>query len=267
MSSRPLLPPRGLFVGTRLLFDTRLSPTLKETLLQVMAMAWGVDGHTTPPLTYPLLERLTGKDARTLRGHFALLKNYDAALRLQYIEPGRFIVCLAGWLFTNQVPAGGKDLPQHDEEINNLTRESEEEELKSNSLSLPLLNDSDQPGPKPAGRAQNGGNSADRRQKKGGKTAPGIARALAERLNAAGVFPSLMPEVAERAAQGKYSEDELNALLDWCAEDQPERPAALFIGRLRAGARAPEGFRQPACPRCGQRGKHASDCPRRYALD
>ena len=86
---------------------------------------------------------------------------------------------------------------------------------------------------------------------------------LQTRLREAGLFPSLLPEVAASA----YSEDELRALLEWCCTDQPERPAGLFMGRLRAGAYPPAQFSQPACPRCGLRGKHKPECPRRYALD
>ena len=111
--TRPLLPPRGIFASTRLLFDHGLSASIKETLLELMALTWGSDSHVTPPLSYPLLEHLTGKDARTLRGHFAALRTYHAALRLQRADGGYFIVWLAPWLFNNALEpeaarSGGK---------------------------------------------------------------------------------------------------------------------------------------------------------------
>ena len=78
------------------------------------------------------------------------------------------------------------------------------------------------------------------------------------------MFPALLPEVEARAAQWQYSAKEIDRLLDWCADEQPERPAALFIGRVRAGARAPAVYNTAPCVQCGKRGKHTEDCTQRY---
>lgn len=94
-----------------------------------------------------------------------------------------------------------------------------------------------------------------------------MSAALEETLREAGVFPGLLPEVAGLAARDGRSDADLRALLAWCQDDEPRRPAALFVARLRIGARAPDDYRRPACPRCGQRGGHSPECPRRYAMD
>ena len=83
------------------------------------------------------------------------------------------------------------------------------------------------------------------------------------RMTEAGVFPYLFDEVA----QVGYTQNDLEALLDWCLASGSDRPGGLFIFRLRKGLRAPGKLAQPACPRCGLRGKHAPDCPGRYAMD
>lgn len=70
--TRPLLPPRGVFVPTELLFDLSLSSTVRETASQIIALAWGQS--ETPPLTFEKLHQLTGKSIPTLYGHLRLLQ-------------------------------------------------------------------------------------------------------------------------------------------------------------------------------------------------
>jgi hypothetical protein len=263
---RPLLPPRGIFTGTRILFDRELSAPVKETLLQIMALTWGSDSHTSPPLTYPLLEHLTGKTDRTLRGHLAVLRNYHAALRLQHAGPGQFIINLSGWLFKSDEPSqpqNGKVLPQpvkadraslvdsqDRQSIKTENNHKEEEEFHTLRKEI-LPPPSDQ-----SGQKKDGGKHSQHQTQ--------LSGAVEKRLREAGVFPALLAEVAARAAEGKYKDKDLLALLAWCETDQPERPGGLFMGRLRVGARATTEYYSPACPRCGLRGRHGPECPRRY---
>lgn len=268
---RPLLPVRGIFVGTRWLYDPQLSANIKETLLQLMALTWGSPSHTTPPLTYAQLEALTHKDARTLRGHFSALRTYHAALRLQRAGAGQFIIALAGWLFHNNVDLPGEQLPGgalHGKTSPQPVKDDQNQEedlisLQESNLLPDPLNDHNQ-SPRKAAQPRR---AARQPAHANGGSGGGLTRTFEERLLEAGVFPALLGEVGERAAGGGYSEAELAALLEWCQADQPDCPAGLFIGRLRAGARPPAAYRTPACPHCGTRGKHGPDCPRRYALD
>jgi hypothetical protein len=83
---------------------------------------------------------------------------------------------------------------------------------------------------------------------------------LLDELAQAGVFPSRFAEVAAST----YDETSLRALLAWASADRPNTPAQLFITRMRLKARPPANYFLPPCPRCGLRGQHAPDCPRRY---
>lgn len=292
--TRPLLPPRGIFTGTSWLFDPDLAAGIKETLLQLMALTWGNDAHSTMPLTYPQLEFITHKNTRTLRGHLLALRNYHAALCLQPAGAGRFIVALTGWVFNNNIPyqdarpiealeKNGKFLPGPvKEDQNQLTQEDEEKFLH-------LLNIPDQPGGAANGEIalENGDFEPEIRPAllklgmrlaapdpqpqtnphiptKNLPPARAIGRPLRRRLTEAGVFLGLLSEVETLAAKFDFTDKDLDALLAWCVDEQPERPAALFIGRLRCGALAPARFRKPACRRCGKHGRHADDCPLRY---
>ena len=252
--TQSLKPPRGIFVGIDLLFQSRISPAVLDTLLQLMALAWSSPIHQTPPVSLAKLALLTGKSLRTLRAHLAFLKAEPDVLRVEQVRRKLFRVTLAGWLYGEDgsglaeadAPRRGRNLPVG-RKLPRSVKEEEEYILDSDlNHSLHLLKkrplkDSALP------------------------DAPDLPGSLVEALREAGLFASLVPEVARLAQRDGYSEADLLALLAWCRADEPKRPAALFIGRLRAGGRAPLEFAQPACPRCGQRGGHSRDCPRRYA--
>lgn len=330
--SRSLLPPRGIFVGTRILFNRAIPTSMKETLLQLMALTWGNRARTTPVISLPELEKLTGKDARTLRGHLAHLRNPFTALRLQYTGTGQFIIVLAEWLYSNKVPmperlmqmsddcSRGRNLPQHDYD-----KKINHDQIKKSDSLIFNFNDPDhdpdhdhdhkhsargsgrkqRPDNAPSGEAalfsESGFAQDDPEDERldwpseddpdedldddlyedydedgddqlpagsgfddGGKT-PGertLSESLQVQLREAGVYAFLMDEVAN----SDYREEELEALLRWCENSQPGRSGGMFMVMLRKGVRAPAFYRQPPCPRCGLVGKHAPECPHRYAL-
>jgi hypothetical protein len=265
--SRPLLPPKGVFIGTRVVYDAHLPATVKETLLQLMALTWQSHSHCTPPLSYALLTHLTGKSARTLRGHFQMLRSYQAVLRLQPAGTGQFILVLADGLFDNRIemadaPArGGETLP---EPYHNQVKEEEEVYPDDSWMDLPPLPDDHSPRGYTAPQTAPTPPPPPAREP---RADPPLPEALIHRLEEAGVFPHLIDEVAEHAATGGYRLDDLEALLDWCIAEGTGRPGGLFIFRLRKGLHAPGKFSAPPCPRCGRRGGHAPDCTHRYALD
>lgn len=270
--NRPLIPPRGYYISTAILFHASMPPQVKDTLLQLSALTWGSPAHCTPPLNYQMLSTLTGKTHRTLAGHLSMLRNKYAALRLQSTGDGFFIIILADWT----IPVA-KDLPKADGKkarrkkgtaapgnaVDPAAPQESEKKGKSRSggkiLHLPVKEEEDSIPLKSDSELKillkNKGlqNFA--------QTAPvELAQDVQDALLEAGIFPSLLPEVA---ASG-YKREDLLALLAWCDEDQPENPAPLLIARLRSGGRAPLRFFEPACPRCGLRGKHAANCPYRY---
>jgi hypothetical protein len=274
--ARPLLPPRGIFTGTTWLYDPNLSAGLKETLLQLMALTWGREDHTTPPLSYAQLEAITHKNARTLRGHFLALRTYHAALRLQPAGTGQFLVALAGWLFRNDVTgpaipsADGENLPMpdhdHDSDLDHDQNQNQEEDSLEDVFPLDSSDPDLLTAPAVEPKRQRGRSSQPAR-------APGmLSPQVAQMLQQAGVFPALFAEVAARAREGRYRDQDLQALMAWCADDaqtsdQANLCARLFIARLRAGGRAPHMYNTPPCPQCGGRGRHDPECRRRYLLD
>lgn len=263
--TRPLLPPKGIFIGTRVVFDADLPAPVKETLLQLMSLAWQSDSHCTPPLTYALLTHLTGKSDRTLRGHFLMLRAYQAVLRLQPAGIGQFMIVLADGLFDNRVEfapaAPGKMATEAGETLPAPYHDDKHEEEEDLTLLESLVPDLP---PLPADHDQaNATESASVHPPR----SPKLKKAFAARLEQAGVFPHLLGEVAEQAAGGQYTQNELEALLDWCLAETPERPGGLFIFRMRKGLHAPGKLQAPPCPRCGKRGTHDPGCPQRYRMD
>ena len=87
-----------------------------------------------------------------------------------------------------------------------------------------------------------------------------FSKVLEKEMLDAGIFPSLLPEIASYARTTK----ELRALLSWCWIDNPKAPAALFIARLRARATAPYQYYGKKCSQCGLYGVHKPDCGGAY---
>jgi hypothetical protein len=74
--TRPLLPPKGNFVPTSMIYTTRLLPPLLHTWLQLRGLAWGRD--VTPPIHLQEISALTGKSLSTIYGHMSLLRQMSA---------------------------------------------------------------------------------------------------------------------------------------------------------------------------------------------
>lgn len=262
--TQSLKPPRGIFLPTPVVFHPDLPPGVKDTLIQLMALAWGSKKeHLTPPLSFSLLAELTGKSVRTLYGHLAELRDLYGALRLLRTGDGTFRVCLSDRLYSPSGLPGRPSRPRR-EKLQSPVKEEEsvnrilEIEERDDSILLPddpqdLSQDFAKP-PVPRKPLEN-------RPPELSEDAPQtLSGELTEQLLAAGLFPGLLPEVARSGR----SEAELRALAAWCGEDQPDTPMRLFMGRLRARAVPPKKYFQPPCPRCGQYGGHAPGCPRRY---
>jgi hypothetical protein len=85
---RPLLPPRGLFIQTDVLFSD-MQPVLRDTWIQLRALAWGQD--ETPPISIKEIASLTRKSEKTIYGHLAILRS-SGALRWHPSHHGTIIV-------------------------------------------------------------------------------------------------------------------------------------------------------------------------------
>lgn len=262
----PLLPPRGIFVVTALLFDHALPPSVKETLLQILALAWSNPAHETPPLPFSQLASLTGKSATTLHGHITVLRNYRAALRLRRAGHGTLVVSLAEWLYTS----APERRPEEDLEksgvsknpeilVNSKEEQNEKERDRAISLSLSVVNIKGCEKSENSEKAENGKVELET----GSEVEDGqnlLSAEVSKALLKAGIYSFLYTEVARAGLPDK----DLLALLAWCEEDYPERPGGLFMTRLRTGAAAPERYYGERCDVCGKFNGHSETCRRRY---
>ena len=76
MMPPPLLPPRGLFIPTRMIFNPQLAPAVLVTWIQLRCLAWG--GWDTPGMSMDELAQITGKSQATLSRHMSMLRRTAA---------------------------------------------------------------------------------------------------------------------------------------------------------------------------------------------
>jgi len=87
--TRPLLPPRGLFVKTEMIFDLDIPAALLVTWIRLRALAYGQ--QETPPVSIKQLAELFGMSTPSVYGHMAALRR-KGALRWRSSECGTIIV-------------------------------------------------------------------------------------------------------------------------------------------------------------------------------
>jgi hypothetical protein len=86
---RPLLPPRGVFVPSELIYNPDLSSHPLRTWIQLRGLAWGKS--ETPQLSMSQLQELLSRSRSTIYGHMALLRSWGA-LRWRPSENGTLII-------------------------------------------------------------------------------------------------------------------------------------------------------------------------------
>jgi len=302
---RSLLPPRGIFVATPIIFTRDLPSQVKETFLQLLALAWGSAMHETPPLSMPQLAELTGKSQATLYGHIAIIRTFRDALRLRPAGNGLFVLQFAGWLFSRRPFQDSENL----ESLYLIKDPIKEEEVFNSDTLFKDLNPPPPPFNKDQAIPENWNPSSavtagagegrftearlaatetgaaklpqDRPQKRQPSApAAGVgARAHSSRRSKKSAAPDLSPAALEglrkagvfaalfpEVAASGFSEEDLLALIAWAAEDNPQRPGGLIIARLRRRQKAPDCYYQPPCSICGKYGGHDPQCRARYLL-
>jgi hypothetical protein len=282
--SKPAYPPRGVFIPTEVAFHQQMQPRVRDTLIQLIGLSWANGGRFTPYVSYAELSHLTGKSVSTLREHISILRNDYQALCSQSAGNGTFCFVFSAWVVppSKRQPREPKRKRLSDsenscredlKEVNEVKRVKDFKELKEEQLpsffklnfNLKAAKAAKMPaksGAQPPEEAHLAGPAPDETPPAAGlsRTA-GLPPELRQVLLEAGVYESLLGEVASSG----LSEGQIRALLDWTREDEPLRPAGLFISRLRRHILAPEKYSTPACRRCGQRLGHAKDCPERYS--
>jgi len=96
--TQSLIPRRGVYISSGILFHPDMSGPVAYTLMQLIALCSSNRARMTAPLSFHTLSGLTRKSVRTLYGHFSVLQNNYAALRLQTAEGGIFMAASAGRL-------------------------------------------------------------------------------------------------------------------------------------------------------------------------
>ncbi len=71
-----LLPPRGIFVPTQMIFNTQIPSAVLVTWIQLRSLAWS--GWVTPPLSVPELASIIGIHPARLQRHLAQLQDISA---------------------------------------------------------------------------------------------------------------------------------------------------------------------------------------------
>jgi hypothetical protein len=87
--SRPLLPPRGIFIPTHMIFNPQLPPAVLVTWIQLRCLAW--DGWVTPPLSISELASLIAIHPARLNRHLSHLQDVSA-LECRTSVHGKIIV-------------------------------------------------------------------------------------------------------------------------------------------------------------------------------
>ena len=116
--ARPLLPPRGVYIPTRMIYNLQMSPALILTWIQLRGLAWS--GKVTPPLRLQELAALTGKCQATNYGHMSQLRAMSA-LSWRSTGQGTIIVAFPDkpsiQLHPVEIPLTIPDLPIPDSTI------------------------------------------------------------------------------------------------------------------------------------------------------
>jgi hypothetical protein len=74
--NQPLLPPRGIFIPTRMIFYPDLPSTVLVTWIQLRCLAWS--GWDTPPFSISELAALIGIHPTRLHRHLSQLQDISA---------------------------------------------------------------------------------------------------------------------------------------------------------------------------------------------
>jgi hypothetical protein len=76
MMTSALLPPRGIFIPTHMIFNPQLPPAVLVTWIQLRCLAWR--GWDTPPFSISELATLIGIHPNRLHKHLSHLKDISA---------------------------------------------------------------------------------------------------------------------------------------------------------------------------------------------
>lgn len=216
--TRPLLPPRGIFVPSKLL-EMNLKPSVFATAVKLLALTWGRKGDT-PELSWEFLEEYTGLKRSQLYGHLSCLASMGVCAWMSR-RGGYLIVRYNSGFY----PKSNGDLDELSDISDTLigggliNNQWDYEFPPPNDLSLS------------AGTVRKNGRKSDKSENTGDES--NLPPHIRERLTEIDVFPELFGEI-ERLA---WSDRDILDLVDAVKATGSDTPGALFIHRIRRTAR------------------------------
>ena len=90
--AQPLLPPRGIFIPTHMIYNTQLPPAVLVTWIKLRCLAW--KGWITPPLNLAELASLIGIHPTRFHKHLSQLLEISA-LSCRTTQDGKLILSFA----------------------------------------------------------------------------------------------------------------------------------------------------------------------------
>jgi len=242
--TKALLPPRGTFIPSKILYDLDIPATVRDTYAQLHGLAWGNGDSETPPLSFEQLKGITGKSQAALYNHMTLLRIRGA---LRWRSAGSPSVIIISFADRDAIPVF------QDSRILESPVKEEEEDIYKDSINK------SPPPPPPQDILEFQNSRILENENENGNH--NLSKALEGKLLEIGLYPRLLGEVIE----SEYTETDIRALIAECQEIKQDEPAAgLFMSRLRSRMKANKKYYQDPCPQCGGIGKHQNGCTYLY---
>ena len=233
---KPLIPPRGVFAPTSVVYNINIPPVTRDTYAQLLGLAYG--DTETPHLSFKQLNEITGKGISTLRGHLTFLRN-QGVLRWRTAQDGTIIVSF---------PKGASKGQAFfvDEVDDSQIREKHDEEEEINVIDDRVL-----PPPHPLDSHF----SILKSEKPKPKTQ--LRDDVRQALLDAGVFRSKLLEIESAG----LTNNEILAIVRWVNDEfRGERKAGLLIYRIEKQILSPKQYFDDPCSECGNYSSHDEYC-------
>lgn len=230
---RPLVPPRGVFVSSAVIYDESLSDTMKATYMQLLGLAYGKS--ETPSLSFQQLSEITNKAIGTLYKHMGALRD-RGVLRWRTAQDRTIIVS-----FPKGASKGQAFFT--DEEFSN-SQNREKPVKEEEDILHPIRKVLNPPPDSIKGRVK---------KQKVRVFNTTVRQALLD----AGVFESKLPELA----QVGLTDDEIMAILRKVKDEfDGEAKGGIVVHRIQNKVQPPQEYFGEPCSVCGKYGRHTASC-------
>ncbi|MFZ3150233.1 MAG: hypothetical protein WA116_00960 [Anaerolineaceae bacterium] len=219
--TRPIIPPRYVNIPAGLVYDTSLSPAVRDTYIQLKGLSWGKDKLDEIPIKQ--IMEVTGKSRATIYGHLAILRAsgwlqfssaHHSGLTCRFTEPTvAHDQAVKGDIVSENLDSLNDDVKESFNSLHHLSNES---------FNYPAT-------------VQKSG-----QQSKNLDCSNGyhdlIDANLEEKLSRVGLYPDILGKVADIARRDGWDQEHLNLLADGILQDiGPGNGPGIFLWRLERG--------------------------------